>query len=51
MLKLWENFKKNGEISEDKKHQNELLIQQITDEIISNIDNIFSNKEKEILDN
>ena len=44
-------FQKNGEISEDQKHQDEILIQQITDEIISNIDNIFSQKEKEILDN
>ena len=42
---------KKFEISEDQKHQDELLIQQITDEIISNIDNIFSHKEKEILDN
>ena len=45
------NLQKNGEISEDQKHQDELLIQQITDEIISNIDDVFSNKEKEILDN
>ena len=44
-------LQKNGEISEDQKHQDELLIQQITDEIISNIDNISSHKEKEILDN
>ena len=44
-------FQKNGEISEDQKHQDEQLIQQITDEIISEIDTVFSNKEKEILDN
>ena len=44
-------LQKNGEISEDQKHQDELLIQQITDEIIRNIDDVFSNKEKEILDN
>ena len=44
-------LQKNSEISEDQKHQDELLIQQITDEIISNIDDVFSNKEKEILDN
>ena len=44
-------LQKNGEISEDQKHQDELLIQQITDEIINNIDNIFLHKEKEILDN
>ena len=42
---------KIGEISEDQKHQDEQLIQQITDEIITNIDDVFSNKEKEILDN
>ena len=44
-------LQKNGEISEDQKHQDELLIQQITDEIINNIDDVFLNKEKEILDN
>ena len=42
---------KNGEISEDQKHQDELLIQQITDQIINNIDDVFLTKEKEILDN
>ena len=44
-------LQKNGEISEDQKHQDELLIQDITNDIIRNIDNIFSNKEKEILEN
>ena len=44
-------LQKNSEISEDQKHQDELLIQKITDEIINNIDDVFSNKEKEILDN
>ena len=44
-------LQKNSEISEDQKHQDELLIQNITNEIISNIDNILSNKEKEILEN
>ena len=44
-------LQKNGEISEDQKHQDELLIQEITDEIINNIDKVFSKKEKEILDN
>ena len=44
-------LQKNGEISEDQKHQDEQLIQQITDEIISEIDTVFSHKEKEILDN
>ena len=44
-------LQKNGEISEDQKHQDELLIQEITDNVIKDLDNIFSNKEKEILDN
>ena len=44
-------LQKNGEISEDQKHHDELLIQDITNEIISKIDNILSNKEKEILEN
>ena len=44
-------LQKNGDISEDQKHQDELLIQQITDEIIGKIDMILSIKEKEILEN
>ena len=44
-------LQKNGDISEDQKHQDELLIQEITDEVINKIDNILSNKEKEILEN
>ena len=44
-------LQKNGEISEDQKHQDELLIQDITDEFIRSIDDILSNKEKEILEN
>ncbi len=44
-------LQKNGDISEDQKHQDELLIQEITDEVINKIDNVLSNKEKEILDN
>ena len=44
-------LQKNSEISEDQKHKNETLIQDITDEIISSIDDILSNKEKEILEN
>ena len=45
------NLQKNSEISEDQKHKNEILIQDITNEIICSIDDILSNKEKEILDN
>ena len=44
-------LQKNSEISEDQKHQYELLIQDITDEIIKSIDDILLNKEKEILEN
>ena len=43
-------LQKNAEISEDQKHNNETSIQHITDEIIRNIDNILSLKEKEILE-
>ena len=44
-------LQKNSQISEDQKHKNEILIQEITNEIISSIDDILSNKEKEILEN
>jgi len=44
-------LQKNGEISEDQKHQDELLIQDITNDFIRNIDEILSKKEKEILEN
>ena len=44
-------LQKNGEISEDQKHQDEILIQEITDKVINNIDIILSDKEKEILEN
>jgi len=46
-----ESFKKNGEISEDQKHKDELSIQEITNQIIEKIDSILSVKEKEILEN
>ena len=44
-------LQKKSDISEDQKHQDELLIQEITNDIIVSIDNILSNKEKEILEN
>ncbi len=44
-------LQKNGEISEDQKHQDEILIQEITDIMIKNIDTVLLNKEKEILEN
>jgi len=44
-------LQKNGEISEDQKHKDELSIQEITNQIIKKIDSILSVKEKEILEN
>ena len=44
-------LQKNGEISEDQKHQDELLIQEVTDTVINDIEIVLSNKEKEILEN
>ena len=39
-------LQKNSEISEDQKHQDEAFVQEITDEIIKNIDTILSIKKK-----
>ena len=44
-------LQRNGEISEDQKHKDELSIQEITNQIIEKIDSILSVKEKEILEN
>ena len=44
-------LQKNSEISEDQKHQDESVVQEITNEVIKSIDLILSNKEKEILEN
>jgi ribosome recycling factor len=44
-------LQKNSEISEDQKHQDELLIQDITNDVIRKIADILANKEKEILEN
>ncbi len=44
-------LQKNSEISEDQKHRDELLIQDITNEVIRSIDDVLSKKEKEILEN
>ena len=38
----------NGD-GEDQKHQDEFQVQEITNEVINNIDNVLSNKEKKIL--
>ena len=50
-IEIIRKLQKNSEISEDQKHQDEALVQDITDEFIKNIDTILSNKEKEILEN
>ena len=44
-------LQKNGDISEDQKHGDELKIQDIIDLNIKHIDDILSVKEKEILEN
>ena len=44
-------LQKNGDISEDQKHGDELRIQDIIDLNIKHIDEILSVKEKEILEN
>ena len=44
-------LQKNGDISEDQKHGDELKIQDIIDINIKHIDEILSVKEKEILEN
>ena len=41
---------KNNEISDDEKHQNENVVQKVTDDFINNIDKIFQKKQSEILD-
>ena len=41
---------KNNEISDDEKHQNENVVQKVTDNFINNIDKIFQKKQSEILD-
>ena len=41
---------KNNEISDDEKHQNENVVQIVTDDFINNIDKIFQKKQSEILD-
>ena len=43
-------LQKNGEISEDQKHGDEIKIQEITNEFIKSIDTILSKKENEILE-
>jgi ribosome recycling factor len=47
---LLKGFKKDGDISEDDAFKAQDSVQKITDEYISRIDEIYKNKEKEILE-
>jgi ribosome recycling factor len=44
------DLKKDKEISEDEQFRGQDEIQKITDEYIKNIDSVYSNKEKEVLE-
>ena len=50
MVESIRKSQKNGDISEDQKHSDEIKIQEITDSHIKNIDFLLSNKENEILE-
>jgi ribosome recycling factor len=43
-------MKKDGDISEDDAFKGQDQVQRITDEYTKNIDDIYKNKEKEILE-
>ena len=48
---IWsKGFKKDGDISEDDAFKAQDQIQKITDEYIKQIDDIYTEKEKEILE-
>jgi len=47
---LLKGFKKDGDISEDDAFKAQDNVQKVTDEYIANIDEIYKNKEKEILE-
>jgi ribosome recycling factor len=47
---LLKGMKKDGDVSEDDAFKGQDQVQLITDEYIKNIDNIFKEKEKEILE-
>ncbi|MCP4727616.1 MAG: ribosome recycling factor, partial [bacterium] len=47
---MLKGFKKDGDISEDDAFNAQGQIQEITDEHIKNIDDIYKDKEKEILE-
>jgi ribosome recycling factor len=44
-----ENIKKNGDLSEDMQHKATDQIQKVTDEFVSKIDSILSNKESDLM--
>lgn len=47
---LIKSFKKDGDVSEDDAFKAQEKVQKITDEYISSIENIYTEKEKEILE-
>lgn len=44
------SLQKNGEITEDELRNDEEKIQKITDKYVENVDKLYSNKEKEIME-
>jgi ribosome recycling factor len=47
---LIKGFKKEGEVSEDDAFKAQEQVQKITDDFVSQIDEVFQAKEKEILE-
>jgi ribosome recycling factor len=47
---LLKGFKKDGDISEDDAFKAQDSVQKVTDEYIKRIDEVYKNKEKEILE-
>ena len=43
------DIKKNDDISEDLKGNGEIDVQQLTDDYVKKVDELFDNKEKEIM--
>mgnify|MGYP001040367916 FL=1 len=47
---LLKGFKKDGDISEDDAFKGQEQVQKVTDQFIANVDEIYTSKEKEILE-
>jgi ribosome recycling factor len=47
---MLKELQKEGEISEDDSFKGQKLVQEMTDEYIQRLDDIFAEKEKEILE-